>query len=761
MWIDRRMGAATVLGFAALAAQMLFFRESVAVFHGNELTLGGLFAVWLFWTAAGAVLPRRVLTRVPETAGPRFLRPHFFILAVLIPATDLAVRSLPLLLSRTAGETPGLFSVLIAGLAVFAPFGLCSGFLYARLCEIGSRTGKNRTISAPALYAFESAGAAMAGAVCSLILFRILPLFTSAVVLAALTAGFSRFFLDAVGFRQASFRRSARIPALTIAAALLLVFPANRVQRSLDRSLWNIGTLLESKSSAYGIVSAARIESQITFYENGVPLFSVPDELTAEESAHPALLQHPSPRSILVIGGGPGGLVRECLKHPSVTAVHAVELDPAVLESARSFLPDEARSVFNNRAVTFHVDDGRRFLARTDSRFDAILVNLPEPATVQLNRFYSVEFFRLAAGRLNPGGVFSFSLPSSENRIGDELSDILSAAKSGLSAAFPKVVTLPGDRCRFIASSDTVYPTGDPSVLEARIRERGLDSNLRYVRRYFMDAQWSESRRAFLDSRIRETPPEKWNRDFRPLAFWRSLMLWTGRYAPALAGVLKNLPGIPVLPVSVACLIAASGAVLLLRVKKWKGPALYLAVWTAGCSGLTLELTGLFAYQTLFGVLARDMALIVAGFMAGLSLGAGSAARREKRGTPDGRSPSMDSALLWTAGLSAACAFAIPAMAAVPHPGIGLPAFALLNAAAGFACGRVFGAASRPENLRLLDPKNPAAALYAVDLAGSIAGALACASLAVPLLGVTGTFAAIACMNCFSAAAVRAANRPS
>lgn len=754
------MGAAAVLGFAALAAQMLFFRESVAVFHGNELTLGGLFAVWLFWTAAGAVLPRQILARRTDAAAPNLLRPLFIVLAALIPLTDLAIRVLPLLPGRTPGETPGLLPVLLAGIPAFAPFGLLSGFVYARLCEKGQQTGGNPPVPAPALYAFESAGAAMAGAACSLILFRILPLFTSALVLAALTAGFSSFFLDAGGIRQASFRRSAWIPALTIAAALLLVFPANRVQRSLDRSLWKVGTLLESRSTAYGIVSTARIESQITFYENGVPLFSVPDEWTAEESAHPALLQHPAPRSVLVIGGGPGGSIQECLKHPSVRHVHAIELDPAVLEAARSFLPDKARSVFTDPAVTFRVDDGRRFLRRTDLRFDAILVNLPEPATVQLNRFYSVEFFRLAAGRLNPGGVFSFSLPSSENRIGDELSDMLSAAKSGLSAAFPEVVTLPGDRCRFIASLDTGYPAGDPSVLGARIRERGLDSGLRYIRPYFMDAQWSESRRAFLESRIHETPPEKWNRDFRPLAFWRSLMLWTGRYAPALTGGLKGLSGIPGGSALAASLIFAAAVVLLFGVKKWRGPALYLAVWTSGCSGLSLELTALFAYQTLFGVLARDMALIVAGFMAGLGVGSGSAFKNAIGDTPKVKKPGLHSALLLAAAISGASAFAVPAMAAVSNPGIGLPAFALVNAAAGFACGRVFGLASRPENLPLLSLRNPAAALYAVDLSGSIAGALACASLAIPLLGVTGTFAAIAGLNCFSAAAVGAANRP-
>jgi spermidine synthase len=762
--IDRRTGAAAVLGFAALSAQMLFFRECVAVFHGNELTLGGLFAVWLFWTASGAVLPQRTWKRPVSAEGSqpiKSMRPLFCVLAALIPATDLAIRSLPLLLRQIPGETPDLFPTLAAGFLVFAPFGLCSGFIYAALCTTLPRTTDGTEGSAPALYAFESAGSAVAGVICSLLLFRMLPPFTSAVILAVLTAGASFIVLNPGGTDKNSGHQTARIPILTIAAAALLVIPSNRFQESLDRSLWAIGELLDSKSTAYGVVAAARLESQITFYENAIPLFSVPDALTAEESVHPALLQHPAPRSVLIIGGGPGGSVPECLKHPSVTDVQAVELDPGVIAAARSYLPDTARSVFRDPRVTFHVDDGRRFLRRTEKRFDAILMNLPDPCTIQLNRFYSVEFFRLAAGRLNRGGVFSFSLPSSENRIGGELSDILSAAKAGLSAVFPKVVMLPGDRCRFIASADSAYPTGDPSVLAGRIRERGLDSRLLYIRPYFMDVQWSQSRRAFLESRIREVPPEKWNRDFRPLAYWRGFILWAGRFAPALRGPLNGLSAIPLKTVLAACLVAAAAAALLFRRRKSEGPALFLAVWTAGCTGLSLELTALFAYQTLFGVLARDMALIVAGFMTGLGLGAASSARGKTGKAHITELPKLHLSLIVTAGTALASAAVVPAMAGFPDSGIGLPAFALLNAASGFVCGRTFGLANRPENLRLLNLKNPAAALYAIDLAGSMAGALACASLAIPLLGVTGTYTGIAGLNLFTAVAIRAAGRRS
>ena len=43
--------------------------------------------------------------------------------------------------------------------------------------------------------------------------------------------------------------------------------------------------------------------------------------------------------------------------------------------------------------VTVAFEDGRAFLERTDKTYDAILLNLPEPATAQINRFYTREFY--------------------------------------------------------------------------------------------------------------------------------------------------------------------------------------------------------------------------------------------------------------------------------------------------------------------------------------------------------------------------------
>jgi spermidine synthase len=753
--IGRDRGAAFALGFAALSAQMLFFRELVAAFHGNEFTLGAWFAVWLFWTAAGSGWPAGN-PRLPDGAAPPprppALQPALLGLAALIPLTDLGIRCIRLLLRAAPGETIGFAPAVAAASVLLAPFGLLSGVGFARLCRPAA-PGHGEKISLPVLVAFEAAGSAAGGLFCSLFLFRAFPPLASAVLLAVVTAGASFAIRDPVRAAARGAGGLLRIAGWTAAAAVLLTVPALRLQRVLDRALWTVGDLLETRSTAYGLLAAARLGSQVTFYESGIPLFSAPDPESAEDNVHPALLQIPAPRSVLLLGGGPGGSVLECLKHPSVTAVHVVELDPGILAAARACLPEPGRSVFSDPRVTFHLDDGRRFLERTDSRFDAILMNFPEPFTVQLNRFYTVEFYRLAADRLNPGGVLSFSLPSSENAVGGELLDMLSATRSGLAAVFRGVVLLPGDRCRFIASMDTANLTADPSVLSGRIRERGLDSRLLYIRPYFIDAQWCAERRENLRGRLRDVPPGEWNRDFRPLGYWRSLVLWSGRYAPALRRPLEGLSSIANrtgLAGLAAAFAVISAAVLLLTRKRREPRAVLLAVWTAGASGLSLELTVLFAYQTLFGALAGDMALLAAGSMAGLGLGAASAAL-----SGSGRAPRLDRALAAVAGAALATAAAVSALKSCTPSVSALPCFTLLNAASGFFCGRVFGAAGRTDPLDFLTRRNPAAVLYAVDLAGSMAGALAAASLAIPLLGVIGTFGLVAAWNGVAAAACR------
>ena len=83
---------------------------------------------------------------------------------------------------------------------------------------------------------------------------------------------------------------------------------------------------------------------------------------------------HPSPKRVLIIGAGDGGVAREVLKHPLVEEVVLCEIDPAVIRVAKQFFPKLACS-FDNPKLKLHVDDGIEYVKRHKHYFDIVITD--------------------------------------------------------------------------------------------------------------------------------------------------------------------------------------------------------------------------------------------------------------------------------------------------------------------------------------------------------------------------------------------------
>ena len=79
-------------------------------------------------------------------------------------------------------------------------------------------------------------------------------------------------------------------------------------------------------------MALTELEDSYSVYQNGLLMFTMPDLYTSEESVHLALLEHPNPRRVLLIGGGIGGSLFQVLQHPHIEHVDYVELDPAIFQ---------------------------------------------------------------------------------------------------------------------------------------------------------------------------------------------------------------------------------------------------------------------------------------------------------------------------------------------------------------------------------------------------------------------------------------------
>lgn len=112
---------------------------------------------------------------------------------------------------------------------------------------------------------------------------------------------------------------------------------------------------------------------------DGVVMLSERDEFVYHEMiSHVPLFVHPSPKRVLVIGGGDGGTVREAFKHRGVKRIVMVEIDEMVVQVCREYLPYVSFALDDPR-LEILFEDGVKYVAGTDERFDVVIVDSTDP----------------------------------------------------------------------------------------------------------------------------------------------------------------------------------------------------------------------------------------------------------------------------------------------------------------------------------------------------------------------------------------------
>jgi spermidine synthase len=121
----------------------------------------------------------------------------------------------------------------------------------------------------------------------------------------------------------------------------------------------------------------------------------------------PLLLSRGGAKKVLVLGGGDGLAVRELLKYPGAS-ITLIELDPAMMDLARhdSSLTMLNGGSLNDPRVRVIVGDAYTYLLHATEKYDVIIADFPDPHDETISKLYTVEFYRLAHGALNRGGIF-------------------------------------------------------------------------------------------------------------------------------------------------------------------------------------------------------------------------------------------------------------------------------------------------------------------------------------------------------------------
>jgi len=713
------------LGFTSIIAQVVLIREFVAVFYGNELSLGLILATWLFWVAVGSWVTGRFAERLKLAARGYVV--SLGLVALLLPSALFLIRALRIILDITPGLMIGFGSMSWSIVVILAPLCLILGFQFT----LGSRLLAQQGGSVGHAYVLEGIGAAVGGALFSFLLVKYLDPIQIALGLGAvnLLAGFWALGLASLsdtGEQRARWYRGV----LLLSGALLAVVAVPLGTRSNKTTLdWQWGEVLFSQDSIYGRLTITGRDSQRAFFENGLLMFETQGTFP-EEVAHFPLLEHADPKSVLLIGGGASGTLGEILKHP-VEVVQHVELDPLLIEAAMEHLPPEDRAPFEDPRVAIAHMDGRLYVTETDKRFDVVIIDLPEPSTGQLNRFYTLEFFREVRGILKAGGVFSLGLPSAENYLSPEIRHRNGGVYHSLRSVFPSVVVLPGEHNFFLASDEPL--SAGHLLLAERLTERGIET--RWVNAAYLEYVFTTDRFALTLSSLEDIGPVRLNQDLRPICYYYDMVLWLSRFYSNLRGLyytasLLNL-----------WWLAPPLLILVAIVRRFRAAVVPAVIGLTGFSEMTIGMVVLLGFQALRGYVYHELALITAAFMVGAASGGAIMNKLLSRSLGQ-RRIGHRAAFVSLQGAIFVYALLLPVLMlsskALPLPDLLFPLLALV---AGFLGGMEFPLAV---HLTKGSVSKIAGLIYGTDLVGACFGALLTSTLLIPILGIPQTCLALA-----------------
>ncbi|KAI4384282.1 hypothetical protein MLD38_002459 [Melastoma candidum] len=168
-----------------------------------------------------------------------------------------------------------------------------------------------------------------------------------------------------------------------------------KVEKILFQGKSDYQDVIVFQSAAYGKVLVL----------DGVIQLTERDECAYQEMiTHLPLCSIPSPKKVLVIGGGDGGVLREVSRHSSVEKIEICEIDKMVVEVSKKFFPDVAVG-FDDPRVTLHIGDGVAFLkAVPEGTYDAVIVDSSDPIG-PAQELFERPFFESVEKALRPGGV--------------------------------------------------------------------------------------------------------------------------------------------------------------------------------------------------------------------------------------------------------------------------------------------------------------------------------------------------------------------
>jgi len=440
------------------------------------------------------------------------------------------------------------------------------------------------------------------------------------------------------------------------------------------------------------------------------------NDFSNEEVIHYALLQTKKIEEVLLISGGVSGTTKEILKY-NPKEIDYIELNPLIIKAGNQFTNN-----LKDKKINIYNIDGRLFVKKTNKKYDAIIIDLPDPSSVQINRFYTIEFFNELKNILNIEGVISLSLQGSENYLSDNTKKLNAAVYQTLKNVFNNVIIIPGDSNYYIASDKKL----DYDYID-KLKQKNIET--KYIQNY-LSGKITKSRIDQINNAVQTKT--RINEDFKPLSHYHYLNYWLG---------LFNLNYI-----SIIFLIIIITIISLYLMKLKPVP---LSIFITGFSATTLEIIIIVSFQILYGYIYHQIGIIITMFLLGLLIGSYFSNKIIRNKEISNKTLSKFDFLM--AFYSILLPLIIISLTKIEEKvylflsaQILIP---ILTVIIGIIVGIEFPIALK---IHLKNKPKEAGLLYGVDLAGACIGAYLASALLIPFLGIINVSLIVGGLNLLS-----------
>ena len=660
-----------LIGFTSTSVQLLMLREIMNVAGGYELIAGTFLGSWLIGSATGAAMAGRSPMNDIKKISLIFSLTSFISLVLLIVLSRLFFEP---------GETPSFLAGMILIFLVLIPFCLASGFAFVKLISAARET--NDFVPGKS-FSIETSGGVVAGILISVIASGLLNTYQILLMIIILYFSYVVFSF----YIKNNIRKTiAKILVTGIISGVLICNPDILFRQVLLPGIKVTG----SKDTPYGNITKGEYAGEKSLFYNQ-RLLSYQDDVTErEEDIHYAMLQRANPEKILLISGSLGSHLPEILKYP-VKKIIYVERDPVLIEEENSTLPEKR---FDNLIISN--DDALRFVKNSQEIFDVVIVLIPPPSTLLLNRYYTIEFFSEVKKRLKSNGVFMCSPGQGNDYFNKESVNLFSSVFNSLASTFKNVKPVNGNKLYFIAS-DSVLSVSFCHMAE----EKKLETV--YVNSDFLDDSLIEKKSKDILSLM--DPKVKKNSSAFPIACFHFQSYSFSK------DMDEKIPAI--------ILLILVFAVPVLAIKRKN-----LLMYFSASSLAGFEIIVLLTLQLTVGSMYQLTGLIMAGLMSGLAVGSGMNIRLLNKF-------SLGFKAVFLMAFYIIMGFVFDFIPLIKDEITGVTLIILATLFPALLTGHIFRQLTLSKDEKIIPSET-----YSADLAGSALGFIFMSGLAVPAFGI-------------------------